>query len=108
MWIRALQLHKHRNNVFFEKKKENKEEQTARMTKSLAVEVRGSGCRGGKLRLCLGHRAQHNHLLFWDSDRGHELMEEPLWELSKLSWGGGSPAWPGGPAGTALPEGQPV
>ena len=34
-------------NVFFKKKKGNKEEQTAQTTKSLTVEVRGLGLQGG-------------------------------------------------------------
>lgn len=113
MWIRALQLHKHRNNVFFEEKKENKGGTNRADDKITGSGSPGFRLQGGKLRLCLGHRAQHNHLLFWDSDRGHELIEEPLWErdkptqqLSKLCWGGGSGHR--APAGTGPWLGSPI
>lgn len=59
------------SNVFFKKKKGNEEEQTAGMTKSLTVEVRGLGLQGGWRGTALGTVLSTSRHLFWDTDRSH-------------------------------------
>lgn len=56
------------SNVFFKKKKGNKEEQTARTTKSLTVEVWGLQLQGGWRGAALGAVLSTSHHLFWDTD----------------------------------------
>jgi len=74
MWINALQLHKHHQQCFLKKKKGNKEEQTARTTKSLWKS--GARVAGGWRGAALGTALSTSHHLFWDTDRSHELLRE--------------------------------